>query len=283
VILAREAETNKLLVIDGQQRLKTLQFFFGGYFNPREGDTSRRVFKLIKVQQRYEGKTYESLEEPDRIRLNDSIIHATIVKQDLPEGDDTSIFHIFERLNTAGRRLFPHEIRLAVYYGALIDSLKRWNDYAPWRDIFGAKNTRLKDQELILRFLALFENHGSYRRPMAEFLNLFARNNRNPGDTRLRALEDRFADTIGLVHAAIGPRAFRTEKALNAAIFDATMVGLARRLDSGRIADIASVRTAYDSLLQDSAFVQATSRATADNAAVAMRLERATTLFAAAR
>ena len=34
VFLARESESKKLLVIDGQQRLKTLQYFFAGITNP---------------------------------------------------------------------------------------------------------------------------------------------------------------------------------------------------------------------------------------------------------
>src|SRR6476661_7447962 len=33
IFLAREPETNKLLVIDGQQRLKSLEFFYSGHFN----------------------------------------------------------------------------------------------------------------------------------------------------------------------------------------------------------------------------------------------------------
>src|SRR5438874_10895389 len=47
VFLAKEAASNRLLVIDGQQRLKTLQFFFAGFFNPREEDKTKRVFRLI--------------------------------------------------------------------------------------------------------------------------------------------------------------------------------------------------------------------------------------------
>ena len=73
-----------------------------------------------------------------------------------PAGDDTSLYHIFERLNSGGRRLTDQEMRLAIYHGSLIDLVKDLNDYAPWRKIFGKPHTRLKDQELILRLFALF-------------------------------------------------------------------------------------------------------------------------------
>jgi len=36
IFLSREQESNKMLVIDGQQRLRTLQFFYNGVFNPTE-------------------------------------------------------------------------------------------------------------------------------------------------------------------------------------------------------------------------------------------------------
>jgi len=41
IFLAKDAESNKLLVIEGQQRLKTLQFFLEGFFNPKVGDKSQ--------------------------------------------------------------------------------------------------------------------------------------------------------------------------------------------------------------------------------------------------
>ncbi len=69
VFFATEAKSNKKLVIDGQQRLKTLKFFYEGYFNPQPGDKRQRVFSLTKVQEPFEGKTYKTLEESDRVRL----------------------------------------------------------------------------------------------------------------------------------------------------------------------------------------------------------------------
>ena len=105
VFLASEPETKQLLVIDGQQRLRSLQFFYKGEFNPSPSDVTVKKFKLIKVQKKFEGKTYEDLSEEDRRTLDNSVIHATVVKQESPENDDTGMYHIFERLNTGGRKL----------------------------------------------------------------------------------------------------------------------------------------------------------------------------------
>jgi hypothetical protein len=57
IFLSKETQSNQLLVIDGQQRLKTLQFFYNGFFNPQDGENKSKVFKLIKVQPEFEGLT----------------------------------------------------------------------------------------------------------------------------------------------------------------------------------------------------------------------------------
>jgi uncharacterized protein with ParB-like and HNH nuclease domain len=47
IFLAKEPATNKFLIIDGQQRLKTLQFFFEGRFNPHDDKDKSEIFKLV--------------------------------------------------------------------------------------------------------------------------------------------------------------------------------------------------------------------------------------------
>src|ERR1700674_1909641 len=174
VFLARDEPTNRLQVLDGQQRLKTLLFFRKELFNPTDDSKYQRTFSLANVQEPFSGKTYRALEERDRRRLDDSIIHATIVRQESPKNDDTSIYHIFKRLNSGGTLLTPQEIRCAVYHGPFIEKIKTLNDHPSWRGLFGKKHKRLKDQELILRFLALYDSADKYERPMGEFLNKFA-------------------------------------------------------------------------------------------------------------
>lgn len=70
VFLAREPQTEQLLVIDGQQRLKSLQFFYKGIFDPDEDGKFPKVFQLKKVQESFEGKTFQDLELRDQERLN---------------------------------------------------------------------------------------------------------------------------------------------------------------------------------------------------------------------
>lgn len=273
IFLATEKESNKLLVIDGQQRLRTLQFFYNGFFDPKPAEEKKKVFKLIDVQPQFEGQTYETLTDKDRRRLDNAIIHATIVKQEKPKDGDTSIYHIFYRLNAGGMILKPQEIRRAAFHGPLLDKISELNGNTAWRDIFGKVNKRLKDEELILRFLALYFDAERYEKPMEEFLNNFASRNQSPGHEFLKTIETLFLSTIDVADKALGSKAFRVVRSINAAVFDSVMVGLARRLERGEITDPGDLQKAYNELMKNESFLKATSKGTSDEAAVTLRLD----------
>ena len=272
IFLARESDSKKLLVIDGQQRLKTLRFFFEKVFNPDADANTQRVFKLVGVQRQFEDRTYDTLEENDRITLNDAIIHATIVKQDSPEGEQSSIYHIFERLNTSGRKLSPQQIRVAIYHGDLMDLVRELNGMSAWRSIFGKRSRTLKDEELVLRFLALNFDRGNYASPMNEFLNNFAGKAQRTGKPPLSQCKDIFEEAIDTIYQALGDKAFRPERAINAAVFDSVMVGLAARLQSGKGTSHEQVSRDYVRLLTNPKYTELVSRATANEKNVSARI-----------
>ncbi|CAM1366426.1 conserved hypothetical protein [Tenacibaculum sediminilitoris] len=269
VFLAKESDSNKLSVIDGQQRLKSLLFFYEGFFNPKEGDNRKKVFKLKNVQQQFEGKTYDELEEEDRINLDDSIIHATIIKQETPNDDNTSIYHVFERLNTGGRKLTPQEIRSAIYIGKLNELIVELNDYEPWRELFGKKNNRLKDQEMILRFFAMYTSLDIYTKPLKEFLNKFNGKYRNPIDSEIDRLSTVFKTTTNRILDNFGKSAFRPDRVFNASAFEVLMVGIATRLDEN--IDFESLVANINELYKDQDFIDSITRATSDDKVVEAR------------
>ena len=63
--------------------------------------------------------------------------------------DDSSIYHIFQRLNTGGTLLKPQEIRSCIYHGEFNELLKQMNNYPSWRSIYGAIDKSMRDEELI--------------------------------------------------------------------------------------------------------------------------------------
>ncbi|MFX4223322.1 MAG: hypothetical protein ACMVO3_21505 [Thalassobaculum sp.] len=198
-----------------------------------------------------------------------------------PEDDDTSIYHVFERLNTGGSKLYPQEIRNCVDHGPFVELLNDVNDNSLWREIFGKKNSRLKDQELILRFWAMFYNRENYERPMKEFLNKFSSANKHIGAEKASELKVVFERAIEVIYNSLGTKPFRPQRNLNAAVFEAVMVGVAERLRSEAPIDLHEIKTAYDGLMQDGQFQAAYLRSTADEENVAARINLAVSAFGA--
>jgi hypothetical protein len=278
IFLWRDPKTARVSVIDGKQRLLTLQAFYRGVLRRNEFSIPERTSPYQKVAPRFEGRTYATLDDEDRRRLDTSIIHATIVNQEQPP-DDSSLFYIFERLNAEGTPLSAQEIRVAVYQGPLIDLLVELNKLPPWRALYGPPSPRLKDTELIARFFALFYGLSGYARPMKEFLNRYVAANRNLTVQSATVLTDLFSSTISSV-SEIGPQAFRPVNALNAAVFDAVTVGIAKRIQQRPIAEPHRLTDAYLALLADQKFQESYSKATSDAESVKTRIGLAEKAFA---
>jgi hypothetical protein len=260
-------------VIDGQQRLKTLQAFYNGLFEEKK-------FRLVSVSEPWAGKTYAELDPADQLKLDDSIVHATIFTQDKPAHVLDSIYFVFERINSGGIRLSSQEIRDCISAGPFIVLAKELNKDPHWRKIFGEKlNKREKDVELIIRFFAMLEDRANYARPMAKFLNDYSSKCNKASPEHLSGLAESFKKTIKLVHTSLDGRAFRPAKTLNAAVFDATMVGIATRLRKEPEPEAAAVAKAYDALLTQPDFKRSWERATADEESVKTRMDAAVKAF----
>lgn len=273
IFLAEEKESQKRMVIDGQQRLRTLQYFYDGTFKKKE-------FKLIGVQPEFVGLTYKSLKEEDKRKLDDSIIHATIIKQDQPSEDNSSIYLIFERLNTGGALLKPQEIRDCIYEGPFQKALEELNKNKDWRSLLinDSLKKHKRDEELILRFLALYYDLKNYKKPMEGFLNKFMSSNRNLNRFSIEKISAAFDQTIGFINTHIGERAFRPKKAISAAVFDAVMVGIAKRIET-QIQFPEKVKDVYFKLIEHPEFIAASETGTSTKESVSTRINMAIDAF----
>jgi len=269
IMLVQQTD-KRYLVLDGQQRLKTLEAFYDGVHNGK-------VFTLENVAEEYKGLTYKSLSPEQRRTLDNTFIQATIVRTDGTNKSLESIYQVFERLNSGGTQLTPHEIRIALYPGPFVDLLAQLNNYPGWRDIYGAKSPRVRDHELVLRILALYLRSAEYYRPLKKFLNDFMGDHRDLSKLNTQELVDLFhraADAL----AQAGARGLlrRAGQRVNAALLEAVFVAAMRRASSGqemapeRLAD--AIRQIVDS--QD--MQAATSGSTSNEDFLRRRLDLAT-------
>lgn len=258
IFLYKEQKTNKLLVIDGQQRIESV----GRFFEERFGD---RIFQLKNVRSCWEGKTYSELSEPDRYQLQDAILRATVVQQLAPD-DHSSVYHIFERLNTGGEKLSPMEIRKCVYSGPFFNLLETLNRLPEWRVIIdkGQEDIRLRDVELVLRVLALHDHWETYDKPMKSFLNQYINKNRAAADVEGnetgKRLKNLFTRMCYIVSTALPTRPFHLRGRLNMGLMDSVMTTCAKLEDK----DLLQLPERFKQLLDSADFIETVSVSTSD-------------------
>lgn len=272
IFLFTDEVNNEQLVIDGQQRLMSVVYYFDGYFGEADKSGLRKVFKLTGLNEKspYYNKTYAELEDSDQAafnKLNDSVLRAFVVKQLTPNGN-TSVYHIFERLNTGGTQLVGQEIRNCVYHGEFNSLLCELNKYDNWRKIFGSipPHKRQKDVELILRFFSFYENGDNYERPIKDFMSNFMRENQHISFEKRHDFEKLFKETCDKVIELLGERPFHIWSGLNVAVFDSTFTTLAKwgfRTD---------LKERFTKLKLDEDFVKGVRGATADDSIVQLRM-----------
>lgn len=261
VFLYNERSSHDFLVIDGQQRLKTIFYFFDGYFGLDDSD-DRRIFRLtgLSSESRFANKTFDDLPQEMQRKLKNSVLRSFVVQQ-LDPADDTSMYHIFERLNTGGTLLTNQEIRTCVYHGTLVPFLAEMNHDLSWREILGRRepDTRRRDVELILRFLAM-RDIKNYKKPIKDYLSSFMKKNRSASKEQLDAARSNFCRTTGSVLDSLGSRPFHIRAGLNTAVFDSVMVAFSKNLNE--IPDDIAER--YKKLINDPNFEKAVTSGTTD-------------------
>jgi hypothetical protein len=256
--------SQRQIIIDGHQRLKSVFSFFNGDL------PDGRPFYLRGVNEEWAGKTWEELGDADKRRLRDSVLRSILVEQVDPE-DVTSIYHVFERLNTGGTSLTPQEVRNCVFHGPFNDLLVDLNKDARWRNIMGTPDAdkRMRDIELIARFFALADGHRGYTKPMKDFISAFMKKYQpSENNSRFIAL---FRDTVDAVLQHLGPKPFHVKRGLNAAVFDSVMVAFA----SANNIVPSDAKTRYRRLIEDKKYVKTTTAGTTDETSVATRIRRA--------
>ena len=157
--------------------------------------------------------------------------------------------------------------------------LRNLNGCEQWRAIYGKHSKVLKDEELILRFLALYYFSADYASPMKEFLNTSTEKLIKMGELSVTNHATHFTNTMRFIHDSIGEKAFKPDRSINAAVFDSVMVGTARRLAVSAQPSPADYKNAYDKLLSDGVFINLYSQATANEKNVSSRLDEATKAF----
>ena len=229
------------------------------------------------MRNRLNGLTYESLDDYE-LSFNLRTIRNVIIRQNAPKDADSSIYEIFNRLNTGGVNLSTQEIRASLFHSEFYDMLMRVNYEKGWRHILHdtLPDLRLKDVELLLRMFAMLDDVKNYSSSMSKFLDSYSKKCESNDKEKNQYLEDVFRAFLkSTAHlpadAFINKGNNRVNIALVEAVFSATCREKyqKRGLVEGRV-DLEEIKA----LETDPDFLEATQRATTQKVNVEKRLER---------
>jgi uncharacterized protein with ParB-like and HNH nuclease domain len=256
----------RTLIIDGYQRIMTVyEYVLKGVFS-KDG----KAFKLSnsqRINERWRGKSFAELTDSEQRRIRSTTIHAIIFRQKAPKDNDTSLFQVFERINTSGRTLTSQEIRNCVYQGNFNKVLIELNTLKVWRKLYGTKkpDVRMKDIEFILRFFTLSQD--SLRKLKVSSVSLKKTLNDFMGSTEsinpkiLEKRKETFESTMNFIDEHIGKNAFFnvSEKGkiipkLHPTIFDAIAIATLLYLETGKMKKIVDFSDRRKRLLADEKF-----------------------------
>ncbi|MCR9577314.1 DUF262 domain-containing protein [Vibrio alginolyticus] len=286
IFLAQDRDSRTLNIIDGQQRLKTLQRYLAGKFSISNSkkihEDLRGCYFSSEVAKSSKSKV---LDDADVRTLSDSVLHSIVIRPD-PSADSSTygyeynnaVIQIFRRLNTSGKPLQPQEVRSCIFYGSLDSLLHDLNETPSWRTLFGPKHSRYKDVETILRFVALYEEHDNYKAPMPSFLDKYMEKNRNVPQEKLRELTSLFEQTTTLL-SSFDSKLFKTGGTFLLSKFDSVMVGVAKALNHGVTLDEETLAKCLEQLVNDEAYKRATDEFINDTENVISRVDIAMKIF----
>jgi uncharacterized protein with ParB-like and HNH nuclease domain len=266
-------DDNKSLVIDGQQRLLSVIYFFEEYFGAENSKGKRQTFRLTGLHEKsaFHNKKFSDLDPKDRRKLESSVLRAINIRQLTPKDESTSVYHIFERLNTGGTPLAPQEIRNCVFRGNFLSSLRNLNNDKNWRIILSKPliDKHQKDVELILRVFGLCNDLSSYVKPMKEFLNTVANKYKRAPVEVIERFHRDFVLTCKIVNEELRKKPFSVRGPLNISIFDSIFCTILNNLDSLP----KNLSEKYELLLKDETFIEYTTLATTDEKVVKARFK----------
>ncbi len=251
-----ESARNKFLVIDGQQRMMSIFYFIKKRFPKKEKRAEiRKIFEehdgipdkileddqffqpfklsLSKVsdekKSKFDGLNYATLGDY-KTQLDLRPIRNIVVKQNSPKDDDSSIYEIFNRLNSGGVNLRPQEIRGCLYHSGFYTMLARLNYHQSWRSVLKMENLdiHMKDVELLLRSIAMAYEYRKYKPSLATFLNKFSKKAKIFDESEINYLEQLFVSFFGFIKN-VSSDVFVSEKSrrFNIFLFEAAFASLA--------------------------------------------------------
>ncbi len=237
-----ERDDKKWYVVDGLQRMSTLEHFMIG-----KGEIGKNKEKLIlenlEFLTDYNDKTWDDLPKDIKRRINSNQVTITLIGKGTP---DEVKYTIFSRINQGDTPLKAQEIRTALFQGYRIDFLESLiSDETAEGQLFkkvtdgSIKSKRQQDLDFISRFIAFYLiDYTKYEPDMDRFITLGTKEIKYEPEI-LNKIRTDFNNSLNLSFSIFGKNAFRKIKNegrsfINKPLFEVISVAFAKLNENQR-------------------------------------------------
>jgi hypothetical protein len=228
------------------------------------------------------GKNYQTLDDL-QTTFNLRTVRNVIIKQTSPkDDDDSSIYEIFNRLNSGGVNLWPQEIRASLYHSEFYTMLFRANADPRWRALVGVPepDLHMKDIETVLRGFALLARGDKYKESMTRFLNESSRHFKRLPESDVKYMESLFYSFLDACSDLPARAFYGRSGGFTLSIYDAVFAAVCS--DAFQKHELVKSKVESErlkALKDDEKFVEASQSRTAGTGNVKSRLSRATEML----
>ncbi len=231
-IFVAEDNDGRWELVDGLQRISTILSFFGILKTIPEKnnwilDAGERVETL-------EGFSGETLPSKFKLNIKRSTCRIEIIRWN---SNYDMRFELFNRLNTGGTPLTPQEIRNCIYRGIstkfndFLKKLSESKDFNALIALYPEQLEELYNEELVLRFLSLYNNRDKVKSSIAQHMTNFMKEALENPRFNYEELEKVF-NNVTSVLKPLGKEIFRQKNGMFAtALYDTIMIGIAENID----------------------------------------------------
>ncbi len=269
---SEDAETGKLQIIDGLQRISALSDFI------LEKKKPLRLENLQFLEANYKGKCYDELGQNDKRRINKLKITINTLRKTTPVKVK---YVIFQRVNTGGIPLTAQEMRNALNPGQPAKFIKRLAETPTFRKVCNISPKRMSDRDFANRFVAFYLNYDKYYGDLDMFLNDCMVQLGDYTEEKLDNLVSVFEKSICCCHDIFGNEVFRKpsaegemRKPISKSLFDSLAVNIAWLTDRERACLMSKAddfKMKFYRLFGDAGFVASITSSTAGRARVTKR------------
>ncbi|WP_046867874.1 DUF262 domain-containing protein [Microvirga massiliensis] len=271
VLAEKKNQRGRYIVLDGKQRLLSLLQFTG----KAEGENNAFGLSGLEARPDLTRKKFTQLESDPALRGDlDAFLNHTIRTVVIRNWPSTDFLHlVFLRLNTGSVRLSPQELRQAMVPGEfsnLVDDAAADSIELQTLLSRASPDPRMRDVELLVRFLAIRNFLNSYAGRMKSFLDLACETLNAEWARREGAIKQQIGQFGAAVRSLIA--IFEEDKlarkpgsrSFNRAIFDALVFyGSDDQIRIAMEQKADDVVAAYGRVVQDPVFMEAVESDTA--------------------